>query len=221
MNNIIIVALILSVVCAALSVIYTAFSYVQKQGFVKLGCFFFLISVLTFGFTSFLVMDSNNNVRGSLHVVQEGKVDESVAATTVVAQTVPGTLGMNPHEFMKQFNEASKNLDSNVLIKEFPIVKGWTQDSAKYIFSDALSIIALVNKADGSIREVTLLYIDKGYQSKLDFINASASLSDVFQPNLSGKEKGNIATKLHLHGIIEDYPDYSKMQGTVESGGFV
>ncbi|MDQ0885099.1 hypothetical protein QFZ81_000187 [Paenibacillus sp. V4I9] len=72
MNNLIIVALILSVLCAALSLIYTAFSYVQNKGFVKLGSILFLISLLTFIFTSFQVMDSLNSTPRYSKVVQEG-----------------------------------------------------------------------------------------------------------------------------------------------------
>lgn len=67
------------------------------------------------------------------------------------------TLGMTPEQFRKAFNSVVGDIDDNYKTAEFEIETGEVNDIFKRDLGDGVSLLGVVNKADGSIKEVMIM----------------------------------------------------------------
>lgn len=75
-----------------------------------------------------------------------------------IKQALPEkTLGMTPEQFRKAFNAVVGDIDDNYKTAEFEIETGEVNDIFQRNLGEGVSILGVVNKADGSIKEVMIM----------------------------------------------------------------
>ncbi len=128
----------------------------------------------------------------------------------------PGSIGMTPTEFRKAFNKHSSELGSDLKISKINVEKGPVQDTFTQNFSDDLVLLGSVNKADGSIREVSLITQAKTASSAGDFLVTFGILALATNPNSDPNAAKIVGEQL---GIFEDNVDFSTLDTSTTYDG--
>ncbi|WP_054634843.1 hypothetical protein [Thalassobacillus sp. C254] len=85
----------------------------------------------------------------------EEEVNEEVEEEVV--HEIPGTLGYDAEEFASRYNAASEELQVGWTIDEINVTEGEVQDVFQHQITPNVIINGTVNKADDSLREVTMI----------------------------------------------------------------
>ncbi|MDQ0876131.1 hypothetical protein QFZ77_004790 [Paenibacillus sp. V4I3] len=222
MITLLILAISGSVLCSAISVIYTAFGAIRKDGTFKSGMLFSFVSISMFGVISFIALNKENfepkSTESSVVVTtpKENSNDIKVGSRSEVQYTI----GKRPSEFLKRFNELTENRYKHLIIKNFDVVSDTNQDFAKYIYNDSLGIFSIVNKSDGSMRDVTLIFKDNGVDSRMNFIRAAGMMIEIVEPGLSIDEFNPIIGKTGISEMFANSPDFNKLNSQFKRNGF-
>lgn len=224
MQNIIIGLIVFTTFLVVLSMFYTVFQLRSQNGSPKTGMLFILVSILMLGAFIYLGMDDFGSSPTPIKVASSET--KEAATEPIVEKTderVPGTLGVTPEEFRIKYNEAVRKMGSSeeVIIEDFPVYEGLTQNNAKHFFSDALGIFSLVNKLDGTMRDVTLIFMEQGPLSKLNFVEASAAMIEVFGPELPPDDVFEMIVALGMETFMDADYNYENMNGSIEKEGYV
>ncbi|AIQ59663.1 hypothetical protein [Paenibacillus borealis] len=143
------------------------------------------------------------------------KSDPTVAPTE---NPIPGTIGMTPEEFRKEFNARADSMESKLKIsKKLTVEDGLAQDTFQYMFNDFLGITGSVNKADGSIRDIMMIGRGDGTSaSGANIIVVMGLVILAVNPDIESTEVGSIITDLK---VLEDGVDLAKIdESTVRNG---
>ncbi len=143
----------------------------------------------------------------------------SIKETKVVKQqtpNIPGSIGMTPNEFRKTFDKYSSELGAGLTLSKVTISTGAVQDTFTHHFSDDLILIGSVNKADRSIREITLLTQAKTPASAENFLIAFGVIVLATNPDADPNAAKAVGEKL---GIFKEGVDFSTLDtSTVYDG---
>jgi hypothetical protein len=77
-------------------------------------------------------------------------------APAPVAPPVFGTLGFAPEQFADRWNETADELGSSLRMRNVLVEEGQAQNLFEFVFTENLEVSGFVNKADGTIRSLTL-----------------------------------------------------------------
>lgn len=146
---------------------------------------------------------------------EKPKPDPTTAPTV---NPVPGTIGMTPEEFRKEFNARANSMESPLKIsKKFTIEDGPLQDTFQYMFTDYLGITGSVNKADGSVRDIMMLGRGDGTAaSGANIIVVMGLVILATNPDIPANDVGGIISDLH---VLDDGVDLSTIdESSVRNG---
>ena len=90
--------------------------------------------------------------------IVESPTTTAEAPTTTDQVAIPGTLGMTPDEFRDAWNTVVDESDSpTLLLPPLTIEEGAVQDVISELITDRIVLTIAVNKADGSVRDMSLI----------------------------------------------------------------
>ncbi len=131
-------------------------------------------------------------------------------------KSIPGSIGMTPTEFRKAFNKHSSELGTDLKISKINVEKGPVQDTFTQNFSDDLVLLGSVNKADGSVREISLITQAKTASSAGDFLVTFGILALATNPNSDPNAAKIVGEQL---GIFKDGVDFSTLDTSTTYDG--
>lgn len=132
-------------------------------------------------------------------------------------KSIPGTLSLNPNEFKTRFNKASQEFESDLKISNLKVETGTVQNTFQYMLTDRLALLGTVNKADGSIRDISMLGQGDGtVKSGMNILTTMGILIASIDPEISPSERGDILKDL---GVMGDNVDiYNVDNKTIRNG---
>lgn len=147
--------------------------------------------------------------------------DEAKAETKVPVKIEPN-LGMTPDEFRIKFNEKLKALklsDFDQTLPKFDIKTGEVKDSFQLPFSDAISMVGIVNK-DGMLNGVTFVmgHTTQGDNSGMIMLLISGITAGILNPNDNNQASSTVADLINkaVEGFGKDNNSHKKVVGNVE-----
>ncbi|QLG39960.1 MULTISPECIES: hypothetical protein [unclassified Paenibacillus] len=156
----------------------------------------------------------------SVAKTQEVKVaKENVKKQDQKELEIPGSLNMTPEEFRKSFNKRAQEIGNSKLKigKKLEIQKGAVQDVFQYIITDYIGITGSINKADGSVRDVTMIGQGNGTMtSGADIVLAIGLVILSVNPDVPASSVANILSDMH---ILDEGVDWSTVDESTEVNG--
>ncbi|MFC9709706.1 hypothetical protein ACFTRD_16335 [Paenibacillus sp. NPDC056933] len=144
---------------------------------------------------------------------------EEVKEEGIDQEKIPGSLHMTPEEFRDSFNRRAKEVGvSHIRIeKELEVRPGKDQDGFKYRLNDYVGIAGGVNRADSSVRDITMTGSPNGTtESGTDVLLTMRIIILAVNPNLPPTAITEVLTDMNVYreGI-----DWIKVDESTERDG--
>jgi len=124
------------------------------------------------------------------------------AAKEAAAQSVPGTIGMTADQFRTAFNNSSTEIGMDMRLPKLTVSSGTVQNTFQYMLSDNIALTGIINKADGSVREINLLGQTAGsYEESANYLLAMGLIMKAVDPGATKEEN---ATKMRKLGLMDE-----------------
>ncbi|MED4401341.1 hypothetical protein ABET41_08085 [Metabacillus fastidiosus] len=132
--------------------------------------------------------------------VQEKQEKETEAKVEEEKQKIPGTLGFKPNDLKDRFNAITDEFKMDSFrINELKVEKGEVQDVAQVKLTENIVLNITINKADGSVRDVSMLAGGDGTrESGTDILLTIGMLITSTNLDLSADERGKVLEDLGL-----------------------
>ena len=127
------------------------------------------------------------------------------------------SLGVTINEFCLRFNKNSEQVKSKLRIKKLQIGAGGAQNTFRYNFNENLYLAGKLNKADGSVEEITLAGVLNGSLATTVDLNMSIGMIiTALNPELSQERRNTVLNAL---GINNDQADIYNLDKKVTRNG--
>ncbi|WP_339166080.1 hypothetical protein MKX75_16790 [Paenibacillus sp. FSL R5-0341] len=146
-------------------------------------------------------------------------VKENVKQQEEKKVEIPGSLGMTPEEFRKSFNKRATEIGNSKLKigKKLEVQTGAVQDVFQYMITDYIGITGSINKADGSVRDVTMIGQGDGtVTSGADIVLAMGLVILSVNPDLPASSVANVLSDMN---ILDEGVDWSTVDESTEIDG--
>lgn len=112
---------------------------------------------------------------------QPVEVEKQAIKSTVVEDDFK----LSVDDFRKKMNTQLKKVDVSYLpqIEQFEKDTGEVNDTIKYMFTDAVGLVGTVNKTNGNIKELTLIYGGDSDKDVVDYVVIISSIANAIAPN--------------------------------------
>ncbi|PZT54114.1 hypothetical protein [Paenibacillus silvae] len=150
---------------------------------------------------------------------QEVKVEKDVSKQEQEKIDIPGSLNMTPEEFRKSFNKRAQEIGNSKLKigKKLEVQEGAVQDVFQYMITDYIGITGSINKADGSVRDVTMIGQGNGtITSGADIVLAMGLVILSVNPDVPASSVANILSDMH---ILDEGVDWATVDESTEVNG--
>ncbi|WP_340398566.1 hypothetical protein [Paenibacillus sp. FSL H8-0079] len=130
-----------------------------------------------------------------------------------------GSLDMTPEEFRKSFNKRAMEIGNPKLKigKKLEVQTGAVQDVFQYMITDYIGITGSINKADGSVRDVTMIGQGDGtVTSGADIVLAMGLVILSVNPDLPASSVANVLSDMN---ILDEGVDWSTVDESTEIDG--
>lgn len=137
---------------------------------------------------------------------------------TTVQSSKPGDIGMDVEGFRKAFNSTATNLNlADLTIGKLKVQDGAVQDVFSYKISEYVYLQGIVNKSDGSVREVTMIGAGDGTpQSGTDILLTIGLVIASTNPGLTTEERAGVLQDL---GLLSEGVDITQINQSTKRNG--
>ncbi|MDT8862885.1 hypothetical protein N0O92_22180 [Alkalihalobacillus sp. MEB130] len=130
-------------------------------------------------------------------------------------RNIPGTLGYGVDEFAERYNAAASEVDVTWRISNVDVTEGEVQNVFQHRITDNVYVMGTINKADDSLRDVSLIGAGDGTeQSGHDILFNIGLLIMATNPELDADERGSIMDGLgFLDNASTDFEGETTYEG--------
>lgn len=138
-----------------------------------------------------------------------------------IIQTPYYSLGITANDFRNQFNDFMDENDLEVHLGKLEITEGENVKAFKGKFSDTAYVMGGINKNDGTMREIALMFGgSESMAENLKIISTSLAASNIINPSVSKEENAKVVIAM-LKTALENIDNPSAKHEEKKMGDFV